>query len=284
MSLSIEDMPNTIADNMSKYVSRGYVFLGFNEQHRLYKIDILHKFMEIQQISPPVEIQQIESLGGTLLHMLSKFRIGYHGLCVEHLPFLLNLCMKHIEINYFVVCVLQITRINIASMHDMHQEHFILPTIYTLLVFLTKYLYTINDSRVYWALDLIMTWEALFREYTDTYTLFIQDPELTHAFFEILKYRARGQILPDCGAPTDSYDPNIYVRRGLYMIYQCLGVHKLCFHYAYGTLFRQNKQFLELAIQHWPFILDENSNKLLSQSKISDLLEEENNPKSANKK
>jgi hypothetical protein len=279
------------ADELSRYVSEGRVFHIIHSDNVSHRIKLRTAFIQTQRESPPQEIHQIEALGGTLYSMLSIIYPTYYvGFDVEEMRFIIRICMKHIDIPYFVVCVLQIiyTCISCVSIQKITP---ILVDIYSFLTVLTTYHREarIQRKKTYWEIDITRTWEMLFILYPNTCsTFFFDNPGTVYAFLEILKCKPRGSILASkyTSSPSDVLLNNIIVREGLQSIFRDCD-EELCFCHVYCNLFKRNYAcFSHKITEQWPFIFGED-HQLLDRSAILRILhttnKEENYPKSANK-
>jgi hypothetical protein len=288
------------------------IAIGFAFVSARYDTDvkILQKLIRSQQESPPVEVHQIEAFGGTLYDMGSKIHILRNELTIEDIRFLIDFCMEHINIDYFVVCIIQFIKTIIKKTDDSIYRESILPDVYTFFLFLTHYYNTHKNVELYWAYDIVYAWHDLLCVSTDMWIQFSNDSNSIYEFLEILKCQTRGSLFPcenKCEFPksvprpqrvsyclathnrfTDLPSENdICIRSELIKIHGTI-LHQICFEMIYSLMDEKRlEDFMEIAVEYWPFIRGDND-KFLIMDEILQILEqikrEERYPKSANKR
>jgi hypothetical protein len=254
--------------------------------NRRDRTKIIYQFMDIYKASPPQEQHQLEAFGGTL-HNISIHgeRPIHEGLNIEHIQFIITLCAKHVKINYLVACILEIIRIFLVYAVREYAL-LIVPKVYTFLVFLTKYRYTTNYIDIYWSLDLMFVWTALFDIDSHTPARILRDTELIPAFSEILTLPTRKNLVPYRSVHDTNIGSYILVREGLAIIHTSRN-HTFCFDYIFPYLKELDVLFVKKLAKHCPFILKANGELLEREQAleiIQTLIRNETYPKSASKR
>jgi hypothetical protein len=262
----------------------GRVF--YYNYYTVHRIKNLYQFLNVLQVSPLEETCQLEALGGTLYNIQERElqHPKKYGISIENLRFILHLCMKHVHVHYFVVCILTITT-NFLWFHDEDNTSFISSEIYPFLAFLTIYHEENKNTGIYWSVDIFMIWTNVFKKSDVACTTFCNNSKLVHALLEISKCKSRGDIIPSFhDYDEDETEECILVREELTGI-PGYNNDMYIFSFIY-TLVKENIHIQYAIAQHWPFILD-NDGQLLNYYIFLNILEqiqeEENTPKSANK-
>jgi hypothetical protein len=274
---------SSIVNNLVEAVSKGNVYDCTDNIILMQMWGIVHDFIRMQEISPPTKENQFEAFGGSLYRMLVSFRIGYYGVTTHDWKFILDLCLKNQDVEYFVTCILQIVNTLFYMNKNSMDIQSILPNIYSLLVSLTKNFNIKNPA--YWAFDLVQTWVSLFSQSINIRIQFCNDIILLESFLHVLTCTTRGNIVPSQSSMYKSIR-FIEVRSGLQGIPGSC-TEDICFHLVYISIFQNYMNFRKSANQFWPFLItDENKLAELKTCRkmILQMKKEENMPKNANNK
>jgi hypothetical protein len=246
---------NHIAERLSNAVQEGVIYDYSNDHISLYIKEIQHEFIQIQMRNPPREEIQLEAFGGTLYRTVLGFRNGFSGMNVEEWKFITELCIKHVNVQYLVVCVLQITSICIRAHMNRNDTRAILPMMESMAIFFMVYHET--NKTVYWSLDIVDLWMSLFRASNEIRDKFCNEIKYMEILLIILTFPARGDIVPFRPDIRRHPPRAIFVRTCLPRI-NGYYFNELCFHFAYASLFMANIPFRESAARFWGFIILEN--------------------------
>jgi hypothetical protein len=262
--------------DISKCVAKGHIFLY--KDNIIPTSNIYTQFIEIQQTHPPQDTQQLEAFGGTLNRMLVTIIEEPDIFTLPDFKFIIFLCMEHIDVDYLVVCVLQIILMYLRVYPRRVDAVTLLPYIYFFLIFLTEYYSTHKSPSIYWEYDVIILWVVLFTANIDMCTMFCENKNVVISFLDMLKCTNRNDVTISRLFMTPSNEVIVYNIK----IHGCIE-HKLCFHYIYGFLCcKEHVQFRSTIIHHWPFIVGTDG-ELRSIEDITEILQqrnhEENNAK-----
>jgi hypothetical protein len=287
---NIMNIPESLvtAEDISECITKSYVFDSDNYYTEPIRVEIHKQIIEMQQISPPKKGTQIEAFGGILYKMSLSIQVGYNGLSIDNWVFIMDFCMEHVDMEYFVLCVIRIIERWLCTKYVYFTDSYSIgPEIYAFLVFLTQYCNTNRHMHIYWTYDTLHIWVEFFRVYGNQYSLrFCNDSELVCAFLEILKYSTPRENILLCNGYPMRQKSTIYIPNNLVYI-PGFSHRELWYKYVHEHIFVKDIYIRNTASKYWPFLVGE-CGELKDYRYILKILEEEKTaesyPKSAMKR